>query len=67
MPSSASPQLQVVVEEGQRPVGSVGFEPERGAGKFDGERVLVHTVDAVGDDVAQRVAVVGRQRVAVGG
>lgn len=49
--------LEVVVEEGKRLAGLVGFDPEGGAGEFNGHGVAVHAVDTVGDDIAEGVAV----------
>lgn len=51
---------QVMVEEAERPAFLEAFEPEREAGQLQGHRVAVDAVDAVGDDLAQRVAVVLR-------
>ena len=51
--------LQVVVDKGQGPVGGVGLQPQRGFGQGNGHGVFVHAINAVADDIAQGVAVVG--------
>ena len=44
--------FDVVVEEVEAFAGDMGFEPEGDFAEFDGERVEVHAVDAVADDIA---------------
>ena len=48
--------LDVVVEEGEREAGGVGFDPEGDFAEVDGEGVFVDGVDALLDDVAAGVA-----------
>ena len=48
----------MVVDEAQRRIGRVGLQPQRHARQLQRHRVHVHAVQAVGDHVAQRVAVV---------
>jgi len=45
-----------VVEEGERFAGGVAFQPERDAAEVHGERVAVHAVDAMADDIADGFA-----------
>ncbi len=45
-----------VVQEGEGFAGHLAFDPERDFAEFDGERVFVHAVNAVGDDVADGFA-----------
>ena len=50
------PAADAVVEERQRLAGAVGFQPQRHAAELDRQRIFVHAVDAVGDDIADRLA-----------
>ncbi len=52
--------LDVGVEEGQRPAGAHRLEPEADLGEFGGHGVEVDAVDAAGDDVVEGVLDVGR-------
>ncbi len=57
----------MMIEEGERPVRRVGFEPERGLRQFDGHRILVNAVATARDDIAQCMAIVAGRRVAISG
>ena len=50
--------LQVVIEEAQGFVGRHGLQPQGHARQFQRQRVQIHAVDAVANDVAQSMAVV---------
>ena len=56
-----------MVEEGERLAGDVGFEPEGNFAQLDGERIEVHAVDAVADDVAHGFAEGGGAGLVVAG
>ena len=45
-----------MVEKGERFAGGVAFQPERDAAEVHGERVFVHAVDAMADDIADGFA-----------
>ena len=59
--------FDVMVEEGERQALAVTFDPQRDLAQVDGERILVDGVDAVADDIADGLAIVGRARLGLAG